>query len=502
MTDSRPPKRNGAIVDFANTLTLLVTEWLWRFWLAIGKLHLLVGEPGSGKTTLLAELLAAFSAGSSLPDGTRAPKVFCLYWTGEDSIEETVMARLIAAGADLRNILILRGMAVQGKKRDFRLSDLPELVSEIRRLRASGVNVRVIAIDPLPSGSANTNNNDAVRKYLEPLIQLAEDEGLAIIGVRHLAKASSKKKLADRINGSVAYLAVTRVVLFVSKFAGTGTAPDNPVRGVLVRAKSNIGPCHGGYAFTINPVSLNAENGVAETTALKWDMQDLIGDPEAIVRAAESNIAAVEDELASEIDFVGDLLRGGPVQANEAISSGQAQGYTSENLRKALAELGGKSMKEPGYSRGAWYWVLPDADFDNLRDRPRDDHNEGGRDHDRNRNDGEYADRRPNPFRQDRRRDDSDRPRNRYQRRGSRDEGRYDDDIPEVEKGGKVEKHDQDEKSGDSTQFWAEEGNLPDIGDSNAAESALSGQNEMNLSDQNSMRGTFEGYMRKGGFSS
>lgn len=478
MHNANSPKRNGPIIEHASDITLLAIEWLWRFWLAVGKLHLLVGEPGSGKTTLLADLLAAFSAGRLLPDGTRASKVFCLYWTSEDSIQETVMGRLIAAGADLENVLVLRGMAEHGKKRYFRPSDTPELVSEIKRLRADGIVVRVIAIDPLPSGGGNTNNNDAVRKYLEPLILLAEQEGLAIIGVRHLAKASSKKKLADRINGSVAYLAVSRIVMFVSKIAGTGTSRENPVRGVLVRAKSNIGPIDGGHGFMIESVRLEAENGVADATALRWDTQDQVGDPEAIVRAAELNSAAVEDELADELEFVGDLLRGGPVQANDAISRGQAQGYTPENLRKALAELGGKSTKEPGYSRGPWYWVLSVSDFDRLRDRSRDERDEDRRIH---------------------RRDESDRPRSRYQERGSRDEGRFDDDLPKVEKGGKDEKHDQDGKSGDSESFWAQERNLPDAGYSNSAESVAFWQDEMNLPNLNSTRGMFESYMARKG---
>ncbi|VVE41940.1 AAA family ATPase [Pandoraea cepalis] len=473
-----PPKRNGPIIDRASDIALLAIDWLWRFWLAVGKLHLLVGEPGSGKTTLLADLLAAFSTGGLLPDGTRAPKVFCLYWTSEDSIEETVMARLIAARAELKNILVLRGMAEHGKRRYFRPSDMPELINEIKRLRASGTDVRVVAIDPLPSGSGNTNNNDAVRKNLEPLILLAEQEGLAIIGVRHLAKASSKKKLADRINGSVAYLAVSRVVLFVSRVMGTGTSTDDPARGVLVRAKSNIGPTNGGHAFTIQSVRLDAENGVADATALKWDMQDLVGDPETIVRDAESNVASIEDELADELEFVGDLLRSGPVQANEAISSGQAQGYTPENLRKALAELGGKSTKEPGQSRGAWYWALPGADFDSLCAPSRAGYQ------------GE---------RLIRRRDDADRTPGRNQGRNSRDEGRYDDDIPKVEKSGKDEKHDQDGKSREPTEFWAAERNLPDAGQDTQPGSTPFWQDEMNLPDKPSTSERFISYMRKDG---
>ncbi|WP_146110270.1 hypothetical protein [Pandoraea apista] len=328
-------------------------------------------------------------------------------------------------------------------------------------------------------GAGNTNNNDAVRKNLEPLILLAEQEGLAIIGVRHLAKASSKKKLADRINGSVTYLAVSRVVLFVSRMMGTGTSADDPARGVLVRAKSNIGPTNGGHAFTIQSVRLDAENGIADATALKWDTQDLVGDPETIVRDAESNVASVEDELADELEFVGDLLRSGPVQANEAISSGQAQGYTAENLRRALAELGGKSMKEPGYSRSPWYWVLSVSDFDKLRDRPRDDRQEE---------------------RRIRRRDESDHPRRRYQERSSRDEGRYDDDTPKVEKDGKDEKHDQDEKSGEPTEFWEEERNLPDAGEeTHSGPAAPFWQDEMNLPDKPSSTERFISYMRKDG---
>ncbi len=457
-----PPKRSGPIIDCALEIQHLAVEWLWRFWLANGKLHLLVGEPGSGKTTLLAEILSAFSTGGLLPDRTHAMRVSCLYWTAEDSIEETVMPRFIAAGANLRNIFVLRGMREHGKRRYFRPSDMPELVSEIKRLRQTGVHIGVVALDPLPSGSGNTNNNDAVRISLEPLIQLAEQEGLAIIGVRHLAKASSKKKLADRPNGSVAYLAASRVVLFVSRILGTGTTRDNPTRGVLVRAKSNLGPTDGGHAFTINSVRLEAENGIADTTNLNWDAEDLIGDPESIVRSAESNSVS-EAELAAEMEFIRDLLAGGPVPANEAISSGQAQGFSPENLRKALREVGGNSKKESGHSRGAWYWALPGADPRDLRDRPREAHYQ--RRHDHRRNAGEDA-----------------RLRDQYPPRHPRDEGRF-DDIYEVEKYENVEKHDKHGNMDGPSRLWAGERNLPDLADSAPQESVPFWKAEINLPD-------------------
>ncbi|MGA3953249.1 transposase, partial [Ralstonia nicotianae] len=169
-----PQKRNGPIIDRACDIALLAVDWLWRFWLAVGKLHLLVGEPGSGKTTLLADLLAAFSTGGLLPDGTRAPKVFCLYWTGEDSIQspfenspplwckggmwkkedrerEAKLARKTKRyPSDLTDIEwaavqpLLPRAAVRGRRREC---DLREVVNALRYLVRAGCGWRMLPHD-------------------------------------------------------------------------------------------------------------------------------------------------------------------------------------------------------------------------------------------------------------------------------------------------------------------------------------------------------------------
>ncbi|WP_034293835.1 AAA family ATPase [Herbaspirillum sp. RV1423] len=451
-----PKKNDGIILNFANEIMLQAMSWLWRFWIALGKVHLLVGDPGSGKTTLLADLLAAFSTGGLLPDGERAPKVFCLYWPGEESIEDTVAVRLKAAGANLRNIIILRGVAEHGCKRSFQLSDLPILVNKIKQLRAQGIDVRVIAIDPLLMGSGNSNSNDNVRRLLDPLRVLAEEESIAIIGVRHLSKASAKKKLADRINGSVAISALCRLAMFVIKIAGTGTSPDNPTRGVVVRAKTNIGPVEGGFAFTIAPTSIEVEGGTADSTTLKWDADSLTGDPESIVRTAESNAgASIDNDLTGEIRFLQDMLERGPVHSNEVLALGKEEGFTPDRLRQALVTLGGNSGKEPGRPRGPWYWWLPETGFDDRRDRPYD------------------GDRYPN------RHDDNRRTASRQETSTQgygrlhlhpRNEGRFDDyseKMSKDEKHGKVEKSANPEH--DRTPRWSPQIDFPGNGDDDLA---------------------------------
>jgi superfamily II DNA or RNA helicase len=47
-------------------------SWLWRDWLARGKMHIIAGQPGAGKTTIALKIAAAVSAGSRWPDGGSA----------------------------------------------------------------------------------------------------------------------------------------------------------------------------------------------------------------------------------------------------------------------------------------------------------------------------------------------------------------------------------------------------------------------------------------------
>jgi putative DNA primase/helicase len=57
---------------------------LWKYFIALGKLHIIAGAPGEGKTTILLSFIAAISSGGMFPDGTKAPIGNCIIWTNED----------------------------------------------------------------------------------------------------------------------------------------------------------------------------------------------------------------------------------------------------------------------------------------------------------------------------------------------------------------------------------------------------------------------------------
>ena len=49
----------------SSDVPLSKTNWIWRDWLAAGKLHILAGDAGIGKTQIAIDVAARISRGSS-----------------------------------------------------------------------------------------------------------------------------------------------------------------------------------------------------------------------------------------------------------------------------------------------------------------------------------------------------------------------------------------------------------------------------------------------------
>ena len=99
------------IVKRADELTVERIRWLWQHHLARGKLHLIVGPPGVNKTTLWTAIVATLSTAGRWPDGTQASVGSSLIWSGEDGIQDTLLPRLMAHGADLAKVISFKRTA-------------------------------------------------------------------------------------------------------------------------------------------------------------------------------------------------------------------------------------------------------------------------------------------------------------------------------------------------------------------------------------------------------
>jgi putative DNA primase/helicase len=92
-------------------------DWHWPGWLPKGRLLLLSGRPGDGKTALSLDIMARLSRGTVLPDGHQPGEpIIGAILSAEDDASDTIVPRLMAAQADLRNCMILEHIEDRGEK--------------------------------------------------------------------------------------------------------------------------------------------------------------------------------------------------------------------------------------------------------------------------------------------------------------------------------------------------------------------------------------------------
>ncbi|MBC7377329.1 MAG: AAA family ATPase, partial [Burkholderiaceae bacterium] len=111
----QPPADDGVILTCAASLKPEPVSWLWREWLALGKLHILAGAPGQGKTTIALAFMATVTSGGRWPDGSRSPVGNVLMWSGEDDPADTLLPRLMAMGADVARVFFITGARIDNE---------------------------------------------------------------------------------------------------------------------------------------------------------------------------------------------------------------------------------------------------------------------------------------------------------------------------------------------------------------------------------------------------
>jgi hypothetical protein len=348
--DGRPPSKQITITMGTNVKPLPIA-WVWPSWLAHGKLHIHAGRPGSLKTTTAIGFCATVTAGGQWPDGSRASAGMAVVWSGEDAIDDTLVPRFIAAGGDLSQIAFISGVEEDGKKRGFNPGDdIEGLAAVCARLES----VNLILIDPIVAvAKGDSHKNAETRRDLQPLVSLAERTQAAVLGIHHLTKRSEGADPIDRVSGSLAFGAGPRVVLLNALDEKAGGEP----RGVLMRAKNNLGPAHGGFNFTAETRPLDDFPDIAAQRML-WG--------NCVNESARDVLARLEGRteprevggLRKAAAFLRQALKAGPRTAAEVIAEGEAAGFNKRALQRALGRLGGSSEK-PSFGTG-WIWNLPE----------------------------------------------------------------------------------------------------------------------------------------------
>ena len=327
-------------------LTPEPVQWLWSDWLALGKFHLLAGAPGQGKTTIAMGLAATVTIGGRWPDGTSCEAGQVLIWSGEDDYTDTLLPRLIAAGADRSRVHFVNGMRTGRGIRPFDPSiDTRTLKEAIEQIGS----VRMIVIDPVSTAVAgDSHKNTEVRRGLQPLVDLATQINAALLGITHLSKGGQGSDPAQRVIGSIAFTAVARVVLVAARVK----SEDGTDKRILARGKSNIGPDNGGFEYHLAQV--NALPGI-DASRIEWGQavegsaRDLLTDPVQGQDGADhaNAVTLLQAELTADC-WTPEKLATQPLRD---------AGFTKKQIWTASTKL--NVVRKKGGMRGGWYWRLP-----------------------------------------------------------------------------------------------------------------------------------------------
>lgn len=332
----------GAKVTILATVEERPLRWLWPGHIPHGAITLVIGDPGLGKSQLTLDLAARITRKTPWPDGTESELANVLLIAGEDSLQQTVMPRLRASGANFHRITVMDEVLDAGKPRTF---DLRKDLTVLERIVVQN-HIELVILDPLNGylGATNSWREAEVRAVLMPIRSMAERHDVAVIGVIHLNKDNTRAAI-HRAQGSVAFTAVARAVFAV--------ASHQTYSGLryFVSVKQNYAQHPPTLGFT------SAAGGGIEWDGLEY--RDVTADSLlAIVGAPEEKA-----ERRNARDFLATLLATGPVKTKDIATAAEAALISSKALYRAKYDLRVKSQhvgspKGTGLG-GYWEWRLP-----------------------------------------------------------------------------------------------------------------------------------------------
>jgi putative DNA primase/helicase len=239
------------IVRTASGIKVRELEPLWPGVLWRGKSTLLGGDPGLGKSLVTVDIAARVSRGDPWPcTSAKTEPGTVLMISAEDEPEDTIVPRLVAAGADLDRIQFFEGVrdaSANGHARpeQFLLDrhvDVLRSWPDIQHKRIS-----LVVVDPISAfmGRADSHNNAEVRALLSALGTVAAEKRFAALVVTHLNKGSGANAMY-RFTGSLGFIAAARAAFAVVR------DPQDQDQRLVLPVKVNLGPDSSGFSYRVS----------------------------------------------------------------------------------------------------------------------------------------------------------------------------------------------------------------------------------------------------------
>jgi hypothetical protein len=297
----------------------------------------------------------------------------------EDDYGDTVVPRLLAAGADLSRIHRVDGIkSKSGRPQPFSFAHYQQMREQLERQP----NVRLVVIDPagayVGKAGVDDHKDSELRTLLDPMAELAAERRVTFIIVKHLNKGVTAKAV-HKVAGSAGYVNAVRAAFIV-----TPDPAGEEGRRLLLPLKFNLGPKPQGLAY--RPVTLTQEE---QHRALKGygDLPDddldhlarqlfrveFLGPVDVNPDDAMSEPAKRErgpNKVEKCAEWLAGFLKDYAYPSEEIKAAAYKQRFTFDNVKEAKALLRadqGLRHSNKGRFQGTWWSGFGDPDTWQLR---------------------------------------------------------------------------------------------------------------------------------------
>jgi hypothetical protein len=335
-------------------------EWLWPDKIPAGNITLFGGQPGCGKSIVLLDIIARASTGRDWADGSKnlAGPSDVLLLASEDGEADTIKPRLIAAGADMNRIIVIRRVLVEtldGEKKNGRRSkhafQLSEDIFTLKKALKANPNVALVALDPISAffGECDPNKDKEIRPVMEGIADAMDGTRCAFVGIIHNNKRGDADSIS-KILGASSVVGVARAVW------GFGYDADDKTLRHMLLVKGNLSEKRTGMNYKLFNMAIKLDNGEDDGQPVcDWqgetdeDADDMLAKKREKARNGGAELKGdaaqmmLTRELANGWRLLRDLHR---IREKESISES-----TMKRARHALGVISTKSAP--------WMWAMP-----------------------------------------------------------------------------------------------------------------------------------------------